>query len=442
MIYILCIILLLNVIIAFRAFKDILAPPVLLGTGMLGAAFVAALHYDNWRMDIMLYDSVLLLGGSSILFTLFCLFFRKEPIFMKEDADKVLTMNFLKKRQLKKLYVVLIVIAVASFFLKMYCFMRFFGSFLNYSELIGAAKQDSFSGELRFHFPLYVTLLAYIGRMSSFFTCWLLALSLLSKDSDKKLRLYLIVHILLIVADGVTGGTKDAIFDPLFRLGVVYMFVYFAKRKSLYLPLKIVLGIILGIYLCVSGLKGLSEVIGRSGVDNRDSSDMFSEYMGAEIKNFDIYMHGNAFFPKNTYWGESTFGVFYSEILPKAKLIDSPFQDIGGYHLGNVYTQVYSFHKDFGGIGVVLMTFVVAFMAMLFYNKALLTLRCPLKMNLFLFIYSSVSLTLFMAFFSSRFTSNVFTLMFVRRIIALYIFILMFKHFFFVKSYNLTLNKR
>ncbi len=44
MIYILCIILLLNVIIAFRAFKDILAPPVLLGTGMLGAAFVAALH--------------------------------------------------------------------------------------------------------------------------------------------------------------------------------------------------------------------------------------------------------------------------------------------------------------------------------------------------------------------------------------------------------------
>lgn len=89
---------------------------------------------------------------------------------------------------------------------------------------------------------------------------------------------------MLVVADGVTGGTKDAIFDPLFRLGVVYVFVYFAKRKSLYLSFKIVLGIILGMYLCVSGLKGLSEVIGRSGVDNRESSDMFAEYMGAEIK--------------------------------------------------------------------------------------------------------------------------------------------------------------
>lgn len=61
-------------------------------------------------------------------------------------------MSMLRKKKLKKFYVVLIVLAVACFFLKMYCFMRFFGGFLNYSELIGAAKADTASGELRFHF--------------------------------------------------------------------------------------------------------------------------------------------------------------------------------------------------------------------------------------------------------------------------------------------------
>lgn len=442
MIYTLCGVLLLNVVFAFKLFRNILAPPVLLGAGMLGAAIVAALHYDAWRMDVMLYESVLLLGGSTLLFTLFCSIFRKTPEFVNGDSDRMMSMPMLRKKKLKKFYVVLIVLAVACFFLKMYCFMRFFGGFLNYSELIGAAKADTASGELRFHFPVYVTALAYIGRMSSFFTCWLLALSLLSKDSDKRLRLFLIVHIMLVVADGVTGGTKDAIFDPLFRLGVVYVFVYFAKRKSLYLSFKIVLGIILGIYLCVSGLKGLSEVIGRSGVDNRESSDMFAEYMGAEIKNFDIYMHGYAFAPKSIYPGQATFQRFYTEIFPNFKITPGTFQDIGGYHLGNVYTQVYSFHKDFGVTGVIIMNFIIAFVAMLFYNRALLTLKSPQKLNLFLFIYSSASLCLFMAFFSSRFTENIFTLMFIRRIIALYIFILMFKHFFFVKPYKVTVNKR
>lgn len=36
-----------------------------------------------------------------------------------------MSMPMLRKKKLKKFYVVLIVLAVACFFLKMYCFMRF-----------------------------------------------------------------------------------------------------------------------------------------------------------------------------------------------------------------------------------------------------------------------------------------------------------------------------
>lgn len=97
MIYSLCGVLLLNVVLAFKLFRNILAPPVLLGAGMLGAAFVAALHYDVWRMDIMLYESVLLLGGSTLLFTLFCSIFRKTPEFVNGDSDRVMSMTMLRK---------------------------------------------------------------------------------------------------------------------------------------------------------------------------------------------------------------------------------------------------------------------------------------------------------------------------------------------------------
>lgn len=94
-------------------------------------------------------------------------------------------------------------------------------------------------------------------------------------------------------------------------------------------------------------------------------------------------MHGYAFAPKSIYPGQATFQRFYTEIFPNFKITPGTFQDIGGYHLGNVYTQVYSFHKDFGVTGVIIMNFIIAFVAMLFYNRALLTLKSPQKLNLF-----------------------------------------------------------
>ena len=100
MIYTLCGVLLLNVVFAFKLFRNILAPPVLLGAGMLGAAIVAALHYDAWRMDVMLYESVLLLGGSTLVFTRFCSIFRKNPEFVNGDSERVMSMPIVRKKRL------------------------------------------------------------------------------------------------------------------------------------------------------------------------------------------------------------------------------------------------------------------------------------------------------------------------------------------------------
>ena len=81
MIYLLDFILLFNLIVAYIAFKNILAPPVLMGTGMLLASFICTYNYDVYEMDVMLMETVIILGGGSLLFTIFCLLMMKRTVF-------------------------------------------------------------------------------------------------------------------------------------------------------------------------------------------------------------------------------------------------------------------------------------------------------------------------------------------------------------------------
>ena len=428
MIFLLDIILLINLITAFYSFKNILAPPVLMGAGMLLASMVSTSYYEEFEMEYMQLESVLILGLGTLFFTICCILQKKQVNLIKLANNDCLNLGKYKINNLTTLYVFLDIIAIACFFLKMYSFMSFFGGNLSGSELIGEAKFDSSSGNLKFHFPTYIVLMAFIGRTMSFFTCWFLSISILSKDKHKFFRWLLFVHLFAIILDGITGGTKDVIFDPIFRFAVTFVFIYFVKRHSISINRKIVLSMIISFVFLFLGFKGLSALIGRAGVEDRETSDMFAEYLGAEIKNFDIYIQGYDGNPKNKYWGEATFHKFYQEIIPGYESVPGAFQDIGNYHLGNVYTQWFSFHKDFGELGVILMTIIIAFISMFIFNNAQRILYHPMRPNLFLFIYSSISMCIFMSFFSSRFTENVFTIIFIRRAIVLLILIFIFEH--------------
>lgn len=432
MIYLLDIILLGNLIIAYKSFKTIVSPPVLMGGGMLIASLVATLYYDEFDMESMVFDSVLILGFGTMFYTICCILLRskEKTKYINKKRNKI-DLEKYKVNNLIVIYYILDIMAIACVILKMYSLMSYFGSGLAASELIYERAQDGgVNGSLHFQFPIYVTLLAYIGRTLSFFTFWLLSLSLLTtkKRKYKRFQFLLIIHTVFIVLDGVTQGVKDAIFDPLFRFILVFLFVYFAKRSSMRMNKKIILSLGVALISVSLGFKSISAIIGKVGIEDRDTSDMFAEYLGAEIKNFDIYIQGYDGNPKNKYWGESTFSRFYMEIIPNYRPTQGVFQDIGRMHLGNVYTQWYHFHKDFDTIGLLIMTFVIAFVSMMTYNYALKSMNNPAKPNLGLFLYSSMGMCIFMSFFSTRFTQNFFTLFFLRRVLVLWFLIYIFNH--------------
>ena len=56
------------------------------------------------------------------------------------------------------------------------------------------------------------------------------------------------------------------------------------------------------------------------------------------------------------------------------------------------------------------MNFIIAFISMFFYQKAMKSLLYPTNINIYLLIYASMAINLFMSFFSSKFTENVFSI--------------------------------
>ena len=73
MLFLLDILLSINLWIAYKYFKNLASPPILMGAGMLAASLMATSYYTEWRMDKMLPISVVILGGGTLFFTFCCM---------------------------------------------------------------------------------------------------------------------------------------------------------------------------------------------------------------------------------------------------------------------------------------------------------------------------------------------------------------------------------
>lgn len=433
MIFLLDFILLLNVVIAYQLFRNILAPAMLVGIGMLGSAIVASLHYQPWEMHVMQIDTVLLLGISTLFFTIMCsLFKKKSPPKTKISRDRDISLKKFNLKRIEFILVLLTVCGALSCYLKIKNYISFFGTGLSLSELIFEYRIDGWTGEREFQLPKYVIWLSNIGNFTFYFSAWLLSIHIISKNKNRRLLILLILQIILSIIDGIINGTKGSMLDPITKFITIYLFLLYAKRFSYNLPPK-TLWVIIGLFIFfVLGFRSISSIIGRD-MEWKNNTDVFSIYMGAQIKNFDIYMHGYDGNPPNQFWGEESFWMLHKGLHPDYIRVPRQFQSVGNCSLGNVYTQIYSFHKDFGILGVFIMLVLIAFLSMFAYNRALYVMKKPMQLNIWLFIYSAMAMPLFMSFFSSRFTEQIITVSFLKTIV--YIWIL--KHlFFFLQKRN------
>ena len=406
-----------------------MSPPVLLGLGMIMTSFVATSYFNVWEMDQFCWESVFFLGGGSLFFTFSCLLFHKN--IKQINSTDLMSISFNIAR-MKLCLIFMIIVGLATIYLKTKSYSAYYGN-MNISDLIYANREDQLSGDYEFRMPISVRFLSRLIMIFSYCFSWAFAIVFVSKKKDVFFIILYIIYMIVVFVDGLFDGYKASAIERLMVSATIFIFVFQCKRETLKLNKRVLLLSAAAFMIFVSSFETMSIFLGRGESLGKRGSSRFAGYMGAEFKNFDMYMHGQDGNNDSHYPGSYTFAKLYSQFGIRTNTT-ARFQHVGISDLGNVYTQAFYFHKDFGDIGVFVMTFLVAFVSMFFYNKSLDYFRKPNKQNAFLYLYSNITMPLFMSFFSSRFTERVANTQFLKDIGYVIVVTIIFDKVFLTKN--------
>lgn len=386
---------------------------------MLAASLVATLYYNEWHMEMMLFESAFILSVGPLFFTFCCICMVKKQNLKNKPNITCLKSSNVDAYQ--KLLVPLIIMAVFNLLIKIRLYQAAFGSFLGFGELLFAVRLDAWTGEHSFRFPQVVIWMTAISNYFEYVTAWILSYCIVKKDKKyNRLISLCVIHIAVTAFDGLLYGAKGSMIEPIFRFVIIFLTFCYCNKKNFRISSALLAKILSVFIVFLLGFNALTLFIGREVT--KSLPEALAVYFGAEIKNFDIYMHGNDGNRPSAVWGERSFTNLYTEISGIDEGDIGVFQTVGPYSLGNVYTQYFAFHGDFGMAGVFVMTFLIAVISMFVYNRAL---RPAYKINPYMLIYSSMAYLLFMSFFSNNFICGIIRLGYIKALfyICLFIFI-------------------
>lgn len=232
--------------------------------------------------------------------------------------------------------------------------------------------------------------------------------------ATKKLpKLELIIVLLSAVSGMMLGGRGNIVF-LLLAIAVLY-WILFHKTKSpkeSKVSFKALLITVAIAAVLIITFQNLGNLLGRNSTAN--PMDYLATYFGAEIKNLDMVLQGNAHYSVK-FFGEQTFINLYKwigSITNNSEMLDlnfaTQFLSINGYNLGNVYTTFYSFYHDMGYPGIIIFVFVMALICQSIYEHILSSedsRRCMTLMVLFGYIFN----TIVFSFFSNKFYEQLFS---------------------------------
>ncbi|WP_283598715.1 O-antigen polymerase [Ligilactobacillus salivarius] len=225
---------------------------------------------------------------------------------------------------------------------------------------------------------------------------------------DKQLNKELLVAtVLAIVTESVTGS-RGASINTILAIIMFYILFYTKIRGTI--NFKIIKKISVYVMTIVIIFLVLGSLIGRQVADGMTMVDYLAEYFGAEIKNLDTFLQG--FTVHNDVFGGQTFYSIVKNKIPGYALV-LPFQKIGNFSLGNVYTTFYPYIYDFGYVGIPILVTIMAVVSQLFFElaKREKISQVPGIMTL---IYGYIFPTIVQVFFSNKFYEDLLDIKFIK----------------------------
>ena len=187
------------------------------------------------------------------------------------------------------------------------------------------------------------------------------------------------------------------------------------KLKQLVLTAIIAMSFLLG-------FKATGDMLGRSSVKNYNISaiDEVAKYLGAEIANLNIYLSNRKSWEK-TFPGGQTFGNILGWIANKLNIDWTitnylPFQKVNNISLGNVYTTFYAYICDFGFLGNIVLTAILAIIVQIIYEYMAVEKKKEV-INYKIIINSYLIFLIAFSFFGERFFSYVLNISFIKYLI-------------------------
>lgn len=232
---------------------------------------------------------------------------------------------------------------------------------------------------------------------------------LILNNKEKIVFFYnMLIGILTPLMVGSRGATVYAVISL-----YIYYYLLLNEKKNWETPINIKNFFLIMVVaaLVIFLLPVTAQLFGRQ-VGN--TTEYLSGYIGAEIKNLDMFITSNVLPIRTGIFGKETFINIMQPIshifdlnIPQYSL-DLPFEYINGYGLGNVFTTFYPWLYDFGYVGVAIMTFIMSFVTEIIYDFARFgnnIYKPALSVLLYGYLASFVSLS----FFSNKFFENINT---------------------------------
>lgn len=402
--------------------SDVLHPANLLLVGFIIAAICNFIIMMQVHGDITAFTLFLVLMFVVLFVFLSNVGFRYSKLNIEYDTNEF---NFINVKYWK-VYVVIIfqIIAICCFIFK---FKEMLGS-IDSATLAKYRMSVLYSSDKKYAMPSWIMTFCNISYIYAYLSLYILINNFCSKIKDKKLNVLLIISVVLSLSVPLIGSSRfDDITLCLYGLA---LFMFFEMRKSNTVKKSLLISVAL-VIIAFIGFKTLGIIIGRS-----NQKLAFVYYFGGGISLFDSYIR-NSFELPNGHFGLLTFNNVY-KLLNKLHVINFnynvqvPFRGINGTSIGNVYSCLLSYYRDFGSWGIAILSSVFGFLFGLAY-KFVCHIKCQ-KISLPIIAYFYLSYVLVLSPYSEFISTTLFSAGFYVNMFLIYLM----SKFYTIDNFNFS----
>ena len=426
MIYLLAILLLLIFVGSiFANKKDLTAPAIIFSFGFVFQIFWVVLYHKAWRLDIHLNTFlVLFLGVLEFFLVTMLVKFIANKIKPRKKDDKPFEMQEIKTNKVFE-YIYLAVSIIISIVFVYYVVIAVNGTFNSIRSIVDAISD--YDGLLKFSDEFDKSSVPFIVKNLNLAVVysgyWFLYVIINNYFYNKKIRIVQVLIFLSCLGAGLISGARTPAFMMMIA-GICYYLVLLFKKKSyknlftkkMFIYILIIGAVSIGLFFPAAKLLGRKT----SG----SAIDYLSLYCGAEVKNLDTFLQERDYLSRNYTFGSQTMYnliQFGNEKLHIKGLysyrLDLPFRKVDNIDLGNVYTTFYAYIYDFGYIGLFIFVFIMAAICGSLYEYIIRQRKLD-KPKLSVLVYGVLFGCLLLSFFSNKFYEELFSPVFIKKILV------------------------